>query len=63
MVKMVQSDRTNPVRSINNQGREYQANNDGEFDVEDSQVEPMKRFGLVEKDAAGEDDDEVAAER
>jgi hypothetical protein len=62
MVKMVHSDRTNPIRTINNQGREYRANDDGEFDVEDSQVDPMKSFGLVEKDTAGEDDDEAAAE-
>jgi len=60
MAKMVHSDPTNPIRTINNQGREYQANDDGEFDVEDSQVGPMKQFGLVEKDA--EDEDEQAAE-
>lgn len=52
MAKMVHSDPTNPVRSISNQGREYQANGDGEFDVEDSQVGPMERFGLVKKDDA-----------
>lgn len=56
MAKMVHSDPTNPIRTINNQGREYQANDDGEFDVEDSQVEPMKQFGLVEKDQAADDE-------